>query len=307
MKGRVLCVSPNMAIDKTVVVNAFHLNRIHRPGEVLQLAGGKGCNVARSLVQLGAKPVLTGWVGGYAGMFISSELEKEGIETDFIRTEFESRTCLSILDETSNTMTEIYENGFPVSSEKVEELLENYRKKISQYAAVSFSGSLPPGVPDTFYAQLIHIAQQEDVPTFLDTSKAALRRGLEVEPFLVKPNQTEVEVLLGDRLLEDASLIDRVKALASRYQSRIVVSMGAEGAIAVRDQEIHSIAAPQVNAVSAVGSGDAMLAGLIFGYLQGCSWEQMVKNGIAAGAANTLVLGAGKFTREDFSRILAEL
>ena len=74
MRDRVLCVSPNMAIDKTVVVDAFTLSQIHRPCDVLQLAGGKGCNVARSLIELGAKSVLTGWIGGFAGMFISSEL-----------------------------------------------------------------------------------------------------------------------------------------------------------------------------------------------------------------------------------------
>ncbi len=94
----ILCVNLNAAIDKTIVVNSFQLGQIHRPEAVKSLAGGKGCNVARALKQFGEEPVVTGWVGGTAGQFIENGLHQEGIQTDFIFTDFESRTCTSILD-----------------------------------------------------------------------------------------------------------------------------------------------------------------------------------------------------------------
>src|SRR5512138_2802784 len=95
----ILCVNPNAAIDKTIVVNPFRLNEIHRPQRVIAIPGGKGVNVARGLKRLGGSPTVTGWVGGFAGQFIEAGLRAEGIPADFVHTDFESRTCLSIVDE----------------------------------------------------------------------------------------------------------------------------------------------------------------------------------------------------------------
>ncbi len=114
----ILCVNLNAAIDKTIVVNSFQMGQIHRPEAVKSLPGGKGCNVARALKQFGEIPVVTGWVGGTAGQFIEEGLNQEGIQTDFVYTDFESRTCTSILDSGSQAMTEFYETGRPGSSRK---------------------------------------------------------------------------------------------------------------------------------------------------------------------------------------------
>src|SRR5512145_1817250 len=92
----ILCLNLNAAIDKTIVVSSFEIDRIHRPESVVALAGGKGCNVGRALKTLGGKPVVSGWVGGFAGQFIEAGLRREGIQTDFIHADFESRTCTSI-------------------------------------------------------------------------------------------------------------------------------------------------------------------------------------------------------------------
>src|SRR5215208_3044032 len=123
----ILCLNLNAAIDKTIVVSSFGINKIHRPESVIALAGGKGCNVARALKTLGEEPVVSGWVGGFAGQFIETELHRERIRTDFIHTNFESRTCTSILDREKQTMTEFYEMGEPVPVEKVDRLLDHLR------------------------------------------------------------------------------------------------------------------------------------------------------------------------------------
>ena len=85
----ILCVTANAAIDKTAVISPFRLDQIHRAGKMLALPGGKGCNVARALKQLGEPSLVTGWVGGFAGQFIESGLQKEGIETAFVHVEGE--------------------------------------------------------------------------------------------------------------------------------------------------------------------------------------------------------------------------
>jgi len=299
----ILCLNLNAAIDKTIVVSSFEINKIHRPDSVIALAGGKGCNVARALKTLGENPVVSGWVGGLAGEFIERQLHQEGIQTDFIHTNFESRTCTSILDRENQTMTEIYERGEPVSSEKVNELQMHIQEIIGKYEAITLSGSLPPEVPSDFYAKVIEIAKAAGVLTFLDTSGDALRKGLEARPFFVKPNEAETKSLLGVEQNGSLDFVTAAVEVSRNYQTNVLLSMGASGAVAARGQEAFVLQNPVVDAKSAVGSGDCMLAGLVHGIVGGFSFEDAITCGVAAGTANTLTLGAGQFKMEDFERL----
>ena len=302
----ILCVNLNAAIDKTAVIPHFQLGQIHRPEMIKMLPGGKGCNVARALKQLGETAVVAGWVGGSAGQFIESGLQAEDIQTDFVYTEFESRTCLSILDSSNQVMTEIYEKGDPVPPEKVKEMLAQFEAIVGGYTAVTLSGSLPPGVTPHFYAQLIEIAHRASVPVYLDSSKAALLQGVVAKPFLIKPNETEVAVLAKRELKTIADFAAAAAEISARYETIVVLSLGKEGAIAAQGERVVHAQNPTVEAKSAVGSGDSMLAGLVVGFDNGRSLEEAVKYGVAAGTANTLVLGAGQFTRQDFDAIYAQ-
>jgi len=303
----ILCLNLNAAIDKTIVVSSFEINKIHRPESVIALAGGKGCNVARALKTLGEIPVVSGWVGGYSGQFIENELHRENIQTDFIHTDFESRTCTSILDREKQTMTEIYEAGEIIPLEKISELRDHLLKIIGKYEALTLSGSLPPGVPSDFYADLIEIARKKNVLTFLDASGDALRKGLEAGPFFIKPNETEAESLLGITSSEPLDFAQAAAGISTRYKTNVLLSLGADGAIASKVDETFIVKNPKVDAKSAVGSGDCMLAGLVHGFLQGFSFEESIICGVAAGTANTLTIGAGQFKMDDFEKLRSQV
>jgi 1-phosphofructokinase family hexose kinase len=300
----ILCVNLNAAIDKTIVIDGFQLGEIHRPEAVKSLAGGKGCNVARALHTLGQKPVVTGWVGGTAGQFIENGLKAEGIATDFVYTDFESRTCTSILDSSNQVMTEIYEHGDLILSKKVAEMLVHFRNIVAEYEAVSLSGSIPPGVPQDIYAQLIEIAHKVNVPTFLDSSKEALLLGVAAKPFLIKPNETEVAILAQQVPKTLAEFAAAANVISTRHETIVVLSMGKNGAIVAKANEVIHVQNPPVAAKSAVGSGDSMLAGLVYAFTQGLALVDAAKFGVAAGTANTLVIGAGQFSMQDFDDIL---
>jgi tagatose 6-phosphate kinase len=303
----ILCLNLNAAIDKTLVVSSFAINRIHRPESMIALAGGKGCNVARALHQLGEVPVVSGWVGGFAGRFIEEELHREGIQSDFVHTDFESRTCTSIVDPEKQTLTEIYELGESVPTAKVEELRDHVQTIIGNCRAVTLSGSLPPGVPADFYANVIEIAREANVLTFLDSSGDALRKGAEAAPFLMKPNEAEAKSLLGVESGRSVDFAQMAVEISMTYKTNVVLSLGAEGAIAAKGQEVLVIKSPTVEARNAVGSGDCMLAGLTYGFLQGLSFEQAIVYGVAAGTANTLTIGAGRLRIDDFERLCDEV
>ena len=303
----ILCVNLNASIDKTIVVDAFQLGEIHRPEAVKSLAGGKGCNVARALQTLGETPVVTGWVGGTAGQFIENGLAAEGIASDFVHTGFESRTCTSILDARNQMLTEIYEHGDPVPPEKVAEMLSHFREIVGGKTAVSLSGSIPPGVPHDIYAQLIQIAHEANVPAFLDSTKEPLLQGVAAKPFLIKPNETEVSILVGRELNTLSEFAAAASDISTRHETIVVLSMGKDGAIAARGQEVVHVQNPPVDAKSAVGSGDSMLAGLVYGFTHGFSLAEAVVQGVAAGTANTLSLGAGQFIMQDFEAVRAKV
>lgn len=303
----ILCVNLNAAIDKTVVVNGFKIGDIHRPEKVLALAGGKGCNVARALQQFGQTPIVTGWVGGSAGQFIVNNLQQEGIATDVVDTGIESRTCTSILDATTQTLTEIYEKGEPIPPDKVEAMLVHFRELVGRVTAVSLSGSLPPGVPQNFYAQLIQMAHETNAPVFLDSSGEALAHGVVARPFLIKPNEKEIAVLAERQLTDFADFVAAAAEVSINYRTLVVLSLGASGALAAKAGQVAHVKPPLVKAISAVGSGDCMLAGLMFGFAQALDWVEAVRLGVAAGTANTLMTGAGKFSMGDFNDILANV
>jgi tagatose 6-phosphate kinase len=251
--------------------------------------------------------VVTGWIGGHAGRFIADGLQAEGIQTDFIHTEFESRTCLSILDPQNNTLTELYEKGDPIPIEKVDEFTQHFAATVKRYAAITFSGSLPPGVPLDFYRQLIQIARDAQVSTILDSSGEALHLGLQARPTLVKPNEKEFVELAGRALNDRVEFAQAASEFAERYQTSIVISLGAEGALAASQHEVWHVCPPQLMIKSAVGSGDSTVAGIAYGLTHGCAFEEAIKYGVAAGTANALSMGAGVFTVDDFQRVLSQV
>lgn len=300
----ILCVNPNAAIDKTLVVENFHLNAIHRPILELALPGGKGCNVARAAKTLGQQPVVTGWVGGYHGQFIEEGLKAEGILTAMVHTQVESRDCTSILDSATGSMTEIYERGRPVTPDELQAFYENFKTWLAKVTTVTFSGSLPPGVPADFYARLIGMAHEAGVSSLLDSSGEPLRLGLDSgRPEVLKCNRAELSGIVGHPLdkLDDIRRV--IREYSTRLGTKMVITLGEAGAIAADGKCTWLAQAPHIEVVSAVGSGDAFLAGLACGMIENQPFAAALRLAVAAGSANALQIGAGRLLAADVQNL----
>jgi fructose-1-phosphate kinase PfkB-like protein len=162
-------------------------------------------------------------------------------------------------------------------------------------------------VASDFYAGLIKIAKGAGVLTFLDTSGEALRKGVEAGPFFVKPNESEARVLLGLHPGEPFDSPQGAAEISKKYETNVLLSVGAEGAVVAKGQETFIVKNPTVEAKSAVGSGDCTLAGLAYGILHRLSFEESIICGVAAGTANTLTIGAGQFKIADFERLRGQV
>jgi 1-phosphofructokinase/tagatose 6-phosphate kinase len=302
----IVTVTLNAAIDRTLTVPNFQLGQRHRASQGLTLAGGKGINVARALKRLDVPVVATGLAGGRTGTRIVEELTSEAILNDFVRIADESRTSTAVVDPTAATYTEINEWGPHVEPEELAMLLEKISYLARGADMVVFAGTLPRGVDDAFYAEAIRDLNRRHVPAVLDSEGPPLRLGVEAEVFLVTPNQREAEGLVGQELGDDEDYmmaLDRIADMGAR-NVLITAETRSFGLFrAERKRTLFRADAPLVEPVSAVGSGDVLLAAFLAARVAEKPLEDSLKIAVAAGAASTLEVGAGRFEPREATRL----
>ncbi|MDW8290571.1 MAG: 1-phosphofructokinase [Armatimonadota bacterium] len=303
----VLTVTLNAAVDKTYRVEGFCLDRVFRVEAGRVVAGGKGINVARVLHTLGVPVVATGFLGGHNGAFILDSLQQEGIPGDFVWTRGESRVCLAVIDPIAGTQTELNEIGPEIHPDEVSALEQKLEQILPRFAYVTLSGSAPPGVPADFYARVIWLGQKAGVRVVLDSSGDLLKHGVEAVPWMVKPNRAELAALFGSEPADVREAIEMARQLRARGIEVVVVTLGRQGAVWVSAEGEWFAQPPEVEFVSAVGSGDSMLAAMLYATIGGMPPPEVLRWGVAAGAANAAVFGAGFCTRQQIEALLPKV
>jgi 1-phosphofructokinase/tagatose 6-phosphate kinase len=229
---------------------------------------------------------------------VVEELTGEAILNDFVRIADESRTSTAVVDPTGGSYTEINEWGPVVQPEELEMLVEKLHYLSRGADLVVLAGSLPRGVEADFYAELIRELNRRQVLTVLDSEGEPLRLGLESEPFLVSPNQREAEALVGQEFYERQDFAFALEGIAE-LGARNVLITNESGCFARlregRKTHRYRALAPRVEAVSGVGSGDVLLAAFVAAHVEGKAAEVALREAVAAGAASTMEVGAGRF------------
>jgi len=299
-------VTLNVALDRTITVPNFQLGQRHRASQGLTLAGGKGINVARALKRLDVPVVATGLAGGRTGTRIVEELTAEAILNDFVRIGDESRTSTAVVDPTAGTYTEINEWGPQVVPEELAMLLDKISYLARGADMVVFAGTLPRDVEDSFYAEAIRDLNRRNVRAVLDSEGQPLRLGVEAEPFLVTPNQREAEGLVGQEFRDDEDFVMALDRVADMGARNVLITSETRsfGLFRVeRKRQLFRADAPRVEPVSAVGSGDVLLAAFLAARVAERPFDESLGSAVAAGAASTLEVGAGRFEPRDAVRL----
>ena len=304
----IVTVTLNAALDRTLTVPNFQRGQRHRASQGLMLAGGKGINIARALKLLGVPVVATGLVGGRTGTRIVDELTGEAILNDFVRIEGESRTSTAVVDPTAPTYTEINEWGPAVRPEELEMLLGKLAYLAQSADAVVFAGTLPRDVDEGFYGEAIRELNRRGVRTVLDSEGQPLRLGVQAEPLLVSPNQREAEGLVGQEFSDDADFLLGLDSIAERGARNVLITQEAACFALLREERAarrYRARAPEVEPVSAVGSGDVLLAAFLAAWLDEKPAEEVLRTAVATGTASTLEVGAGRFDQREAGRLLS--
>jgi 1-phosphofructokinase family hexose kinase len=306
----IVTVTVNAALDRTLTVPVFQIGFRHRSSEALTLAGGKGINVARALKNLDVPVVATGLAGGRTGTRLVEELTGEAILNDFVRIAGESRTSTSVADPTSGTYTEINEWGPEVTAAELETLMAKLQYLSRGADFVVLAGSLPRKVPTSFYADAIRDLARRDVRVVLDSEGDPERFGVEAGPFLVSPNQREAEQLVGQELEDDDDFLMALEAIAEMGARNVLITLE-NGCFAFlrpgrRTKRLRAFA-PHVEPVSAVGSGDALVAQFLAALVEEKPPEEALRLAVGTGAASVLELGAGRFDLQLASAYAADV
>lgn len=306
----IITVTLNAAIDKTLEVPGLRTGRRHRSVDVATLPGGKGVNVARALKALGQPVIATGFAGGAAGARIVEALTKESVLNDFVRIEEESRTNTAVLDPITGQSTEINERGPVVSEAELELLLEKVRYLGRGAKLCVLAGSLPLGVPAQIYAQMIEDLKRMGVEAIVDTEGEPLHHAAKAEPAVVTPNLVEAEGLVGYEFGEDADAAGAVCEIVQMGPREAAVTMP-QGCVARLDEggapRLIRATVPEQDVRSAIGSGDAFLAGFVAARYQGLDGVSCVTRAVACGAESTRHFGAGIVDPAEVDLLAAEV
>lgn len=252
----ILTVTPNPALDLTYRVPALQPGETHRAAAPAVRAGGKGLNVARVIAQTGGAAFALTTAGGPSGLRLADDLEASQLPAELVPVASSTRSSVAIVDETSGETTVINETGGPLTDAEWIALRDAATRLAIPATCVVGSGSLPPGAPEDFYAELVTIAAARGLPSVIDAVGRALLRAVEAGADVVKPNRRE----LADTTGHDDPVAG-ARVLLEAGAGLVLVSLGAEGMLAVprTGAPLHA-RLPEPLTGNATGAGDAAVA-----------------------------------------------
>lgn len=303
---RILCITPNPAVDRTHVIPSLVPGAVHRSYKVVVDAGGKGINVARAVKLLGGTPLCAGFLGGLSGQLIAKLATADGLQPAWTWISDESRTCLIVSAEDNAESTVFNENGPEVSAADWDTLQSDVATAARNADIICISGSVPAGTPAASLPNLISELMASGHSVWVDTSKAALQSALNAQPTAIKVNQIEASEIAGVQIQSPAEAIDVARQFCMQGVKFTIITLGREGAVmASAAGDGWWAQPPGMPTVSAVASGDCFLAGMAVAICRKQSPSDALRHGVAAGTANALNTGGARFTVEQFEDVLA--
>lgn len=276
-------VTLNPAIDYLINLDNLEIGRINRVEDEKVYAGGKGINVSNMLKQLGHENTALGFISGFTGDFIVNTLMEKGINNKFISLK-NGFTRINVKVK-GKEETEINGKGPAITNDELNELYK-ILEKLNSSDILVLAGSIPSTLDDKLYENIMDRIKDKNVKVVVDATKNLLLNVLKYKPFLIKPNNHELEEIFNVKLNNNEEIIKYAKKLKEMGALNVLVSMGKDGALLLTENDevyVSNVAKGIVK--NSVGAGDSMVAGFIAGYLNTNSYSEGLKLGAASGGA----------------------
>lgn len=282
-------VTFNPALDYVMNVADFSVGKIHYAESEHIYCGGKGINVSQILAQLDVESVALGFIAGFVGDKIESELNNMGIKTDFVR--LKSGMSRINVKVRSGGETDVNTNGPFIDNDSLNQFFSKL-DGLTEGDVLIVSGSVPKCLPDNVYEDILSRVNGKGLLSVVDASGERLVNTLKYHPFLIKPNNDELSEIFEKEVLSLDEITDCAKRLQSMGAKNVLVSMGKNGsALFCENGNILRADSVGGKAVNTVGAGDSMVAGFVAGYIKTADFAYALKLGAAAGSATAVSEG----------------
>ncbi|MBE6173652.1 1-phosphofructokinase family hexose kinase [Enterococcus mundtii] len=291
----ILTITMNPSMDYTYLVPSLQLDQVNRVDNPHISIGGKGINAGRVIAQSGEEVLLTGILGGNVGKSIlDSLLAEEHYLLDFLTINGNSRNAITIMHD-GNTHTELVEKGLYLSDEDEQLFYHHLSMLIEQHpiTVVCISGSVN-SANGHFHAQLLQFIRKalgEQIPILMDISGEQLKNCLaqtNARPNFVKPNQHELEELIGRKLCSSQEIFTVLESTLFEGIDTVMVSQGGDGAIVKYQSTFFKIEIPKIAIVNTTGCGDSTVGGMAVALNKQYPIEQALSYSMACGMSNAL-------------------
>jgi len=297
-------VTLNPTIDRTMHFPRLAIGELNRASSSRIDLSGKGVNVSVALRIFGVQTVLLGISAGVFGRMLVDGLRAQGFECHFYDVDGETRSNVTVIDDATSVTTKLNEPGPTVTEADLAAFMELLASRIVARDLVVLSGSLPPGAPVATYARLIEGIQARGGMAVLDTSGPALEAGCAAYPEWIKPNLDEARELVGMPFARPDHLAPGVRAILALGPRRVLLSLGSRGAVLGDEQGIWWAQPPSIAEISAVGAGDALMAGALWAsFCRGFSPPEVARWAVASGTAAAMQDGTSMPTRAQIEEV----
>lgn len=283
-------ITLNPAVDMLTKASNFSLGKLNRTQEAKYVVGGKGINISVLLNNIGKKTKALGFVAGFTGYFIKSELDKLDIEHDFVETLGTTRINMKL---TTDTETEINGQSSAVNAENITEFFAKL-DVLTTEDVVFLSGNVIAGMELEDFKKIAEKVADKGATLVVDSNKDLVLDTLQYKPFVVKPNEFELGEMFGITLNSLEEILVYARKLQERGAQNVLVSRGAKGAILLTENdEVLEVNVAEGKIVSTVAAGDSMLAMFVAKYNETKDYAEALKYASAAGGATSFSVGVG--------------
>ena len=286
----IVTLTINPAIDRIFSVDRLAFEDRSYINSIGESAGGRGINSSRVIHSFGGDTLALLISGGETGKRLEEHLAGCGYPITTVPIQNAIRTNLTITDRHGLTVN-LNETGPELTKSEVTRVEQAVRSVLEKASWLLMCGSLPPGVPASFYGKLIAMARKKNVKTLLHADRDALREGIEQQPTLVTPNQQEAERLLGRTLLTRSHLLEAATQIRAMGAESVVLSLGSRGAIGAYADGLIEALPPRVDAGCPIGAGDALTAAYTWSCTRKKNQAEALRWGVAAGTASARLPG----------------
>lgn len=302
----IVSLSLNPAIDLSYEINDLTHDQKTRATSTYYDPGGTGINVGRALEKLNANSYTCCITAGKMGEFLQSMLKQQLSNLSTLQVDGETRINTTLIQKTPQYQYEINAAGPTITPAQLDKVIRHFLTLCQQGIGI-LTGSLPPGIPDTTYQNINTALKKQGGRCIIDAPVNVMKKALLSDPFLIKPNQHELEILRNKTLTSIEQVATEARDIEKQGTNYVCVSLAEKGAILITPDNSYYCNSPKIKVHSTVGAGDSMVAGLAYAFAQQQTPQHALKFAVACGAGTASQAGTTLFDTAELEMLLQQI